>query len=193
LEYDEMTSSVTESQPVDARMRRTRKALHAALLVLLEQKRFDQITIRDIAAQADIGYATFFRHHASKSALLEEVAAREIGHLMALTHPLLDACDTRVACLALCRYVGVHRVLWTALLTGAGDAMREELIRLATQEAATLGRTCSWLPVELGAVYGVTATVEILTWWLRRYNEFTPEQMAEIVDRLVVAPTIGGA
>jgi AcrR family transcriptional regulator len=175
----------------DARMRRTRKALHSAMLVLLERKQFDQVTIREIAAEAGIGYATFFRHHSSKAALLEEVAAEQIGKLMALTLPLLDAADTRVACLALCKYVGEHRALWSALLTGAGGVMREEFIRLAAQDSAGLGRTRSWLPVELGAIYGVTATVEILTWWLRRPDEFTAEQIAEIVDRLVVIPTIG--
>jgi AcrR family transcriptional regulator len=179
------------SPVMDARMRRTRNALHGALLVLLERKQFDQVTIREIAAEAGIGYATFFRHHASKAQLLEEVAAEQIGQLMALTLPLLDATDTRVACLALCKYVGEHRALWSALLTGAGGVMREEFIRQATNNTASLGRTRSWLPVELGAIYGVTATVEILTWWLRRHDEFTAEQIAEIVDRLVVIPTIG--
>ena len=175
----------------DARMRRTRKALQAAMLSLLERKHFDQVTIREIAAEAGIGYATFFRHYSSKAALLEELAAEQIGKLMALTLPLLDAADTRVSCLALCKYVSEHRTLWSALLTGAGGVMREEFIRLATQDSAALGRTRSWLPVELGAIYGVTATVEILTWWLRRPDEYTAEQIAEIVDRLVVIPTIG--
>ena len=179
------------SAVTDARMRRTRKALHSAMLVLLERKQFDQVTIREIAAEAGIGYATFFRHHASKAELLEEVAAEQIGKLMALTLPLLDAADTRVSCLALCKYVGEHRALWSALLTGAGRVMREEFIRLAALDSAGLGRTRSWLPVELGAIYGVTATVEILTWWLRRPDEFTAEQIAEIIDRLILIPTIG--
>jgi AcrR family transcriptional regulator len=176
---------------IDARMRRTRKALHTAMLVLLERKQFDQVTIREIAQQAGIGYATFFRHHSSKAELLEEIAAEQIGHLMALTLPLLDAADTRVACLALCKYVGDHRALWSALLTGAGAVMREEFIRLASQDSALQGRARNWLPVELGAIYGVTATVEILTWWLRKPGELTVQQVAEIVDRLVVAPTVG--
>src|SRR3974390_2047422 len=149
----------------DARMRRTRKALQSALLSLLERKHFDQVTIREIAAEAGIGYATFFRHYSSKAALLEELAAEQIGKLMALTLPLLDAADTRVSCLALCKYVGEHRVLWSALLTGAGGVMREEFIRMAAQDAAGLGRTRSWLPVGLGAIYGGTATGEIPRCW----------------------------
>lgn len=170
-------------------MLRTRQALRRALLALLDRKQLDQITIRDIVAEAGIGYATFFRHHASKEELLDEIAAEQVGNLMALTLPLLDPTDTRVSCLALCKYVNKHRALWSALLTGgAAGALRAEFIRLATASAAAV-RTSDWLPVELGAVYGVTAAIEILAWWLRRpAGEYPPEQVAEFLDRLVVAP-----
>jgi AcrR family transcriptional regulator len=170
-------------------MLRTRQALRRALLALLDRQQLEQITIRDIVAEAGIGYATFFRHHASKEELLNEIAAEQVGSLMALTLPLLDPTDTRVSCLALCKYVNKHRALWSALLTGgAAGALRAEFIRLATASAATV-RSSDWLPVELGAVYGVTATVEILAWWLRTpAGEYPVEQVAEFLDRLVVAP-----
>jgi AcrR family transcriptional regulator len=173
----------------DVRMLRTRKTLRRALLALLERKQFDQITIRDIAAEAEIGYATFFRHHASKEDLLNEIAAEQIGTLMALALPLLDATDTRVSCLALCNYVGKHRPLWSSLLTGGASAtLRAEFVRLAREGAAYI-ETSSWVPVELGAVYGVAATIEILAWWLRTAEgEYSAEQVAEFLDRLVVAP-----
>jgi AcrR family transcriptional regulator len=180
------------SPATDARMLRTREALRRALLDLLERQPLEQITIRDIAAEAGIGYATFFRHHASKEELLNEIAAEEIGRLMELTMPLLDVSNTRVSCLALCRHVGEHRAAWTALLAGGGSAtLRAEFIRLAATGASRV-RNAGWLPVELGAVYGVTATIEILGWWLRRpVGEYSAEQIAEILDRLVVAPAVG--
>ena len=176
----------------DLRMLRTRQALRRALLALLDRNQLDQITIRDIVAEAGVGYATFFRHHASKEELLNEIAAEQVGSLMALTLPLLDPTDTRVSCLALAKYVDKHRALWSALLTGgAAGTLRAEFIRLA-QEAAANVRSNEWIPVEHGAVYGVTATIEILTWWLRRpAGEYTPEQVAEFIDRLVVAPATG--
>jgi AcrR family transcriptional regulator len=174
---------------VDARILRSREALRRGLLALLEKKQFEQITIRDIAAQAKVGYATFFRHHPSKEDLLGEIAAEEIAQLMALTLPLLDARDTRVSCLALCNYVDQHRVLWSVLLAGGAAAtLRAELIRLARQWAPKV-RTSRWIPVELGTVSGVAATIEILSWWLHRpAGEYSAEQVAEFLDRLVVAP-----
>src|SRR5262249_45466309 len=148
----------SRSAPVtDVRMLRTRQALRRALLALLERKQLDQISIRDIVAEAGIGYATFFRHHASKEELLNEIAAEQVGRLMALTLPLLDPTDTRVSCVAVCNYVNKHRALWSALLTGgAAASLRAEFIRLAKMGAD--GQISSdWLPVELGAVHGVAA------------------------------------
>jgi AcrR family transcriptional regulator len=185
-------SSPRRTTGTDARMVRTRSALRHALLRLLELKHFDQITVRDIAAEARIGYATFFRHHESKSELLGDVAEEQIGNLMALALPLLVAADTRGSCLALCRYVDEHRAIWSALLTGgAAGAMREEFLRQAMQLGSVQVQRSNWLPVELGAIYGVGATVEILAWWLRQPRDFSVERIAEIIDRLVVTPAVG--
>src|ERR1700733_5042840 len=176
----------------DARMLRTRAALRHALLRLLERKHFDQITVRDITAEAKIGYATFFRHHESKAELLEDVAEEQIGNLMALALPLLVAADTRGSCLALCKYVDEHRAIWSALLTGgAAGAMREEFIRQAMRVGSGQVQKSSWLPVDLGAIFGVSATVEILAWWLRQSHDFSVERIADIIDRLVVTPAVG--
>ena len=180
--------------PTDARQLRTRRMLRDALLALLERKHFAEISVRDIVAEAGIGYATFFRHHASKEELLDEIAAEQIEHLMSLAMPLLAERDTRASCVALCRYVGEHRALWSALLAGgAAGTLRAEFIRLAKGGAAKV-RSSGWLPVELGAVYGVGATIEILTWWLQRpAGEYSAEHIAEFLDRLVVTPsTVAG-
>ena len=150
-------------------MVRTRAALRRALLALLERKHFDQITVRDIAAEAGIGYATFFRHDESKAELLAEVAKEQIATLMSLAVPLLVAADTRGSCLALCRYVNEHRAIWSALLTGgAAGAMREEFIRQAMQLDRVRCKRAAGCRSSWGAIYGVSATVEILAWWLRQ-------------------------
>ena len=187
------TTSAAATPVTDVRMVRTRSSLRRALLSLLERKQFDQIRIRDIATEAGVGYATFFRHHTSKAELLRDVAEEQIAKLLDLAKPLLIASDTRGSCVALVQYVADHRALWTALLTGgAAGAMREEFIRQTVLKGPVDMPTTAWVPVELGAVYGVSATVEILAWWLRSPNDFTVNQLAEIIDRLVVTPIVGG-
>ena len=77
-------SETRREAPTDARQVRSRSALAAALLELLEERPFDQLTIREITARAGTGYATFFRHYPDKEALLHDVAAEtqlgESGH-----------------------------------------------------------------------------------------------------------------
>jgi AcrR family transcriptional regulator len=175
----------------DARAVRTREALRRALLKLLELKPLDQITIRDIAAAAGIGYTTFFRHHPTKEALLNDIAAKQIRRLIGLALPAVEAGDTRAASLALCSYVERHRALWSTLLTGgAAGVLREQFMRLSRPVAASRSPPDHWIPNEVGVLLVISGTIELLSWWLREKQPIPLEQLAEIHDRLVVAPTV---
>ena len=45
----------------DRRIRRSKRALAAALVELTAERPFNSITVRDITDRADVGYATFYR------------------------------------------------------------------------------------------------------------------------------------
>jgi AcrR family transcriptional regulator len=176
---------------IDLRVRRSREGLRAALLDLLESKAFEDITIREVAARAGVGYTTFFRHYPGKEALLDDVAADEIRSLTEHAMPIYDSGDPASACLALCSYVERHRALWSALLTGGAAAtLKQEFTdqarRLAEEQPAG-GRV---IPDELRVIFSVSATVEILAWWLQQQEPYDVNRMAEILDRLVVRPAI---
>jgi AcrR family transcriptional regulator len=169
--------------PTDARIRRTKEALRHSLLERLQSKPLDQITIGEIVAAAGVGYTTFFRHYPSKNALLEDVAAEEIGRLFNLALPLFDTIDSPQACLAVCTYLDQHRPLWRALLTGgAAGTVREEFLRRG-REAAVGRPQVGPLPVDLALVLAVTVTIGILDWWLRQAQPLPAAQVAEILDR----------
>lgn len=173
----------------DARMVRSRAALREALLSLLETTGYDKITVRDITARAPTGYATFFRHYDTKAALLHDVAANQIGQLIQQALPILLSVDSRGAARALCRYVDERRKLWSALLFGgAAGIMREEFIRQVRQIPPLESSSSQWLPNDLKIIYGVCSTVEILAWWLQKPAGFSVDHVAEILDRLVIAP-----
>lgn len=178
-------------QPTDARQVKSRKALTAALLALLEERPFDQLTIREIASRAGIGYATFFRHYPTKEALLSDVASEEIAALLAKSVPILLDVDSFEASLALCNYVAEDRKLWIALLTGgAAGIVRKEFIELARELARNIPRRSDWLPADLGVTHGTGAVIDILAWWLAHEDEISPPQVAVILDRLVINPLV---
>ncbi|MFM5931889.1 MAG: TetR/AcrR family transcriptional regulator [Novosphingobium sp.] len=187
-----MASAATRPAKVrDARQVRSDAALRAAMLALLPRMPFDKMSVRDIVAEAGIGYATFFRHYPSKDALLDAVAGEEISELMALTAPLLDPVDTRTTCIALTEHVAQRREVWTALLTGgAAGHLREQFIKLAEKVPTPMHGTGD-IPMDLGVSFGVSSTVEILAWWLRQEPDYPAAKVAELLDRLVISPTVG--
>ncbi|MYL98678.1 TetR family transcriptional regulator [Novosphingobium sp. FGD1] len=183
--------------PTDARQVRSRHALTSALLALLEEKPFDQLTIREITARAGTGYATFFRHYPTKEALLADVASAEIADLLERTIPILYEANSYESTLALCVHVSEHAMLWSALLTGGAAALvRDEFIRQARGLIDGAVSRNSWLPSDLGVVHGTGSTFDILAWWLAQDGEapaptHSPEEVATILHRLVIAPLVG--
>jgi len=177
----------------DPRQERTRAALYRTLLKLLEKKPFDQVTVREITRRARIGYATFFRHYPDKGSLLHDLAERQIAELLALTLPVLSTDDSSATTRKLCEYVWEHRKLWFALLSGgASDVLQKEFVRQARRVAAEHDAHAdrTWLPNDLRVVFCVTGVLEILAWWLQQKPPPPVERMAEILDRLVVAPSV---
>lgn len=189
-----MNQIVSETKPsgsTSSRAVRTRAALCNALLLLLEEEPLEQITIKGVTARAEVGYATFFRHYPDKEALLHDLAAHEIGKLLAMTMPILYTADSLASTRALCAYVWEHRKLWRALLTGGAAAvLKEEFLRKALQLAEERPNPDAWLPDDLAVTFAVTGAVEILAWWLKQSDPPPIQQMAEAVNRLIVVPIV---
>jgi AcrR family transcriptional regulator len=178
--------------PQDARQVRSRNALCGAMLELLQETSFDHITIREISARSGTGYATFFRHYPTKEALLGDIAAEQIATLMVMTASMMSGPDRYGAILDLCNYVDANRKVWAALLTGgAAGIVRKELLR----QAGALGdeRQCpEWLPPDLARRIGVSSAIDVLVWWLEQEELYSPDQIAVILDRLVISPIVDG-
>lgn len=177
----------TKSRLKDARAVRSRQALKAALLTLIEQKSFEQISIRDLTSAAEVSYPVFFRQFSSKEDLLGDVATEEIRALLTLPFQRLEESSA----LVICRYIQNHRTLWKTLLTaGAASIMRMEFIRIAKELVETHKRVNPWLPVELTASVVVSGLFEILAWWLAQAEDYPVEHVARIVEVLAFEPAI---
>lgn len=67
----------------DRRIVRTKKAIRAAFLKLMEESDFHKITITAIAREADIDRKTFYLHYASIDDLADELIQEEADHIIA--------------------------------------------------------------------------------------------------------------
>ncbi|GAB3098303.1 TetR/AcrR family transcriptional regulator [Aestuariicella hydrocarbonica] len=173
----------------DARKTRSREAIDAAFLRLLEHKSLDQISVREIAQEAGIGHATFYRHYTTKEELLDVLAADEIQRMVDLSLPLMQAEDTMESCLAQCRYIDKHRTLWTTLLTGgAASTVKEELLRIAREVASQAPIPAgAHLPRELSTILTVTAMIETISWWLQQKKPLAVNKIARYIHQIITA------
>src|SRR3981081_4868834 len=97
-----------ECTRLDPRVRRTRQLLQEALRKLLEQKRFDDITIQDITEAATLNRATFYAHYPDKFALLGELIRLTFLQLLDQRNVRWDGtCSSafKAIILALCDYL----------------------------------------------------------------------------------------
>ena len=70
---------------VDRRQRKTRVAIFSALIDLLSEKDFAQITVGEIISRADVGRATFYSHFETKDYLLKELCEELFCHVFDAT------------------------------------------------------------------------------------------------------------
>lgn len=84
---------------MDRRQRKSREAIFAALIQLLERKDFSQITVGEIIERADVGRTTFYAHFETKEYLLKQLCEDLFCHIVdaaqgnQTTHRHLFRCD----------------------------------------------------------------------------------------------------
>ena len=68
----------------DRRIRKTKKALHSALLSLMKDKTLPEISVRELTQAADVNRKTFYNHYNGIYAVLDEVEDECVEHLIEL-------------------------------------------------------------------------------------------------------------
>lgn len=190
---------VSSMRQRDARGLKTMRALHDALVDLIQDRPLERLTVDSIVLRAGVSRATFYRHYSTKEQLVDEIGSDEIDRLLDIALPRFSRTDTLAGSLAVAHYVSENRRLWSVLLTGGAEGvMRRRFAHLAQIRGALLDDgDVADLPLDLCAAWGMAGTVEILAWWLRQEDPVPLMQLAQYLERLTVRPalpeiTIGG-
>lgn len=176
------------SRDNDARVIRTRAALHRALLQLAERTSFSDITVTAIAEEAGIGYATFFRHFPDKQSLLADIAAELVDGLV-VEMGVSATTDPALGGRKLARFVEEHRGMCHTLLVGAGEEIRRAIMERASigSQPAALP-SASGLPSKMIISHSVAATLTLIAWSLEHPHVMNEAQLAEALHKLVFGP-----
>jgi AcrR family transcriptional regulator len=176
----------------DRRTRRTRRALTEALVKLAAHHPYESITIRDITEEADVGYATFFRHYDGKDALMLDVfqnIARDLEALAGEHGTDFFKQEGRLIFAHVRENTTLYRSLLDSLL------FTRKLKRLFAEHIGRHARSHAPYPadpaisLEVAVNHMASSLVSLIEWWLGNGLQPPVEQMARIYDRLVIGAT----
>ncbi len=176
----------------DRRSRRTRQLITEAMAELLQEKRYEDITVRNILDRADIGSSTFYAHYFDK----EDVQASLIKQLFEqLLRQDLHRSGERevVPSLELFRHIQQNSQQLQALIRSrSGEMLWEvvestmsQMIEQSLTSTISAKRSCS-VPLPVVAYYLATAFLTLLKWWLIADMPYSPEQMDDFFWQLAL-------
>jgi len=176
----------------DLRQRRTRKLLTQALLALMEEQPFQEISVVDICERAMVHRTTFYAHFDSKQALLRYA-------LRWLQETLVETCRAEYAdlhphsyFLALVRnclrFVRAHPEIYRKGMAGCSgeefqmlEQMLADQLTQRLKEPEFRLNLPDWQP-EIAAHFYAGAALSLIRWWLDQETPVPDEVLLHHLD-----------
>lgn len=190
---------------IDRRIQRTRLSLRAALLGLLKQKNYDDISIEEITEHANVGRATFYLHYKDKEDLLleefSEMANEKAQTLSEIPFsawfPIVDnpesepeKSDSPLPLLMVFQHIKEHSDLYYILLKSSKSSRTFERIRKISTETIIKFVQAKLItdpipilfkvPIDFFAAYFSGALLSTVDWWLEEGMHYTPEEITNM-------------
>jgi AcrR family transcriptional regulator len=173
----------------DRRILRTRQMLSAALIALIQDKEFSEITIQDIADRANVNRVTFYLHFRDKQDLLLNSVEVIFEDLISKTAPLTGEnlrTDVPPQDLTLVfRYLAENAKLYRIILGDKGipfvvNRFRKYLAELTIQrfQMVSTQANTGMISAEVVGQYVAGSIIGLVTWWLENEMPISPEALA---------------
>ena len=172
----------------DRRITKTRKAIYAAFLQLLNQKNFETITVQEIIDLADVGRSTFYSHYESKELLLDELCRYLFHHLFER--------EKNISKEAYLAHIFLHfkknQDHITSLLFSKNDYFLRQLQKELEHHVypmveADLQIIHPKIPTSYLKHFVVTNFIETLTWWLREGKIYSEREVVDFYLEILKA------
>ena len=195
---------------IDRRVRRTYRLLGDALLALIREKGYGNVTIKDITDRADVAYVTFFRHFDDIDELLLHTLDGVINEVIELIQSAVVDPDDLELCLKiegriifehaqqnhklyetmvheqinLKTYRAIRKRIANALIHDGNKGIQaRQHLAIPEDSLATLP-----LPIHLVSNHSASAILSLLEWWLHNDMPFTPAEMGDYFAKLISMP-----
>ncbi|MEF2968682.1 TetR/AcrR family transcriptional regulator [Paenibacillus sp. M1] len=178
---------------VDRRILKTQEALKQAVIELMTEKNFDEITIQEIADRANVNRGTIYLHYQDKYDLLDKLIET---HLISLGEMDKWACqlDWADALIPYFEYFEQNYLFFSTMLAskeakGAPSSFRIRLLASFMEgfkgEIDKESGKNTDLNDEVILQFAGTAYVGVIEWWIRNGMPYPPQVMAKQVGALL--------
>jgi hypothetical protein len=183
-----------EHDKKDRRTRRTRQLLRDALLSLLKEKRYTDISVQDIIERADIARSTFYVHYIDKDDLLVGkwcLFASKLGHQAAIRMHEEHTSEAIFPTRGWFQHIQAQNDILKLIAKDSAIELAMKTLHgiLRADVQRKVGRhlqTNDSIPDSLVVEYMATALMSLIKWWIRHNMNYSPQQMDEIFQRLVM-------
>ncbi len=187
--------SLTESEPLDRRVQRTRAALRDALLSLLADRGWDDVSVQDICEQANVGRSTFYMHFQNKEQLLEGGLSDLRGFLRGQGGAQHEgAPEILPFARALIEHIHEQRKLFRSIIgRRSGHVVQtrfKEMVLQLVEEDLSRFLAAGWQR-DATVHYVAGAFVELLAWWVEARGARQVEEIERHVHRLTLSIITG--
>jgi AcrR family transcriptional regulator len=176
----------------DERVRRTRDRLGDALVELLVQKPFDDITVQDVLDRAGVSRSTFYTHYRDKNDLFLSDAEDFFEGMATALSRFGDKSERVAPVHELFAHIAEVRSFYDALVASGRmhDVMelgQEHFARGIEQRLNEIPRARPIPPGRRGVVaHGLAGSLfSLLAWWVQHGMTLSPEEMDKLFHQLV--------
>ena len=180
-------------EPVDRRVRKTRRQLRECLITLLKEKKVQDITVRELTDMADLNRGTFYLHYKDVFDLLEKTEAelQEDFNQLVCKH---DAVDLKqrpsVIFNEIYSLVYDNADLIEILLGENGDLnfvnRLKQLIReKCLKDWMEVFRSGNAAAFDAFFSFIVSGCIGLVQYWLQTGLKETPEKMAKLTEHII--------
>lgn len=166
--------------------------MQEALLGLIREQRFEDITVQDITERAGLNRATFYLHYRDKDELLTQIMKEALDALEAQARQRDDPAESvHEAIVGWFQHAAAYPELYHLVL-GRNDRasflvqVRTHIEQLMTHgEEQRHGTRRSGVPAAMRLRFQASACLAVIGWWLEQRMPYTPEEMATWLHHLL--------
>ena len=182
----------------DRRTRRTRRKVGGALVELIQEKRFDDITVQNLIDRAGVGRSTFYSHFRDKEEAFEHQWENFNQHLADQIKWDKAGKDSFFPVIPFFQHLQESQSFYRGLVRSGkaegifnrGIEYLSHNIEIALKERLKSRQIA--IPIPVLSHYLATEFFGLLKWWLDARMPYPPEAMDTMFHRLV-NPTIKSA